>query len=173
MQRSKFDPTFLNFTLGAPLSQHVSRKFAEDVAAFRIHSLPPVPSRMGHEDYCLTTGDMHNPREINENIPPPGYGTQEQYPVGDLSGKLQGRNKGYWHQYVLPGTSSELNGLYWDIFLPLQGRYSIAQRSLVIYTFNRSNVTNITKMIWGCSSLSQYQRNGIYQQNMVTAQVGR
>ncbi|XP_052836220.1 LOW QUALITY PROTEIN: uncharacterized protein LOC128252495 [Drosophila gunungcola] len=171
MQRSKFDPTFLNFTLGAPLSQHVSRKFAEDVAAFRIHSLPPVPQRMGHEDYCFTTGEMHNPREISDNIPPPGYGTQEQYPLGDLSGKLQGRNKAYWHQFVLPGTSSELNGLYWDVFLPLQGRHSIYQRSLVIYTFNRTDVSNITKNIWGCSSLGQYQKNGIYQQNMVTAQV--
>ncbi|XP_070142466.1 LOW QUALITY PROTEIN: uncharacterized protein Rsod, partial [Drosophila kikkawai] len=170
-QRSKFDPTFLNFTLGAPLSQHVSRKFAEDVAAFRIHSLPPVPNRMGHDDYCWTTGEMHNPREVTENIPPPGYGTQEQYPIGDLSGKLQGRNKGYWHQYVLPGTSSELNGLYWDVFLPLQGRHSIDQRSLVIYTFNRTDVNKITQNIWGCSSLGQYQRNGIYQQNMVTAQV--
>ncbi|XP_017091861.2 uncharacterized protein Rsod [Drosophila bipectinata] len=170
-QRSKFDPTFLNFTLEAPLSQHVSRKFAEDVAAFKIHSLPPVPQRMGHEDYCWTTGEMHNPRELNDNIPPPGYGTQEQYAVGDLSGKLQGRNKGYFHQYVLPGTSSELSGLYWDVFLPLQGRHSIVQRSLVIYTYNRTDVEHITQSIWGCSSLGQYQKNGIYQQNMITAQV--
>ncbi|XP_034664777.1 uncharacterized protein LOC117899105 isoform X1 [Drosophila subobscura] len=170
-QRSKFDPTFLNFTLGAPLSQHVSRKFAEDVAAFRLHSMPPVPHRIGKEDFCLTTGDMHNPRDLQEKVPPPGYGTQEQYAVGDLSGKLQGRNKAYWHQYVLPGTSSELSGLYWDVFLPLQGRYSIAQRSLVVYTFNRTDVQNITKSIWGCSSLSQYLRNGIYQQPMFTAQV--
>ncbi|XP_002020566.2 uncharacterized protein LOC6594740 [Drosophila persimilis] len=170
-QRWKFDPTFLNFTLGAPLSQHVSRKFAEDVAAFRLHSMPPVPQRIGREDFCLTTGDMHNPRGLQKNVPPPGYGTQEQYAVGDLSGKLQGRNKAYWHQYVLPGTSSELSGLYWDVFLPLQGHHSIAQRSLVIYTFNRTDVQNITKNIWGCATLSQYLQNGVYQQPMFTAQV--
>ncbi|XP_068153414.1 uncharacterized protein Rsod [Drosophila tropicalis] len=170
-QRSKFDPTFLNFTLGAPLSQHVSRKFAEDVAHFRIHSLPPVPQHMGKAEYCQSTGDMHNPRNLQEHIPPPGYGTQEQYAIGDLTGKLQGRNKHYWHQYVLPGTSSELSGLYWDLYLPLQGRHSIAQRSLVIYTYNRTDVENITQSIWGCSTINQYQKNGLYQQAMFTAQV--
>ncbi|XP_064552755.1 uncharacterized protein Rsod [Drosophila montana] len=171
-QRSKFDPTFLNFTLSTPHAPHVSRKFAEDVAAFRIHGLPPAPQRIGQPDYCETTGDLHNPRELQqEHVPPPGYGTQEQYALGDLSGKLQGRNKQYWHQYVLPGTSFELSGLYWDLYLPLQGRHSIAHRSLVIYTFNRSDVHNITKNIWGCSPLNQYQRNGVYQQPMFTAQV--
>jgi len=42
-----------------------------------------------------------------------------------------------------------------------------------VYTFNRTDISKITKMIWGCSSLGQYQRNGIYQQNMVTAQVSK
>lgn len=172
MQRSKFDPTFLNFTLATPLAQHVSRKFAQDVSGFKIHSLPPTPHRIGQPDYCETTGELHNPRELQlDHAPPPGYGTQEQYAIGDLTGKLQGRNKKYFHQYVLPGTSSELSGLYWDLYLPLQGRHSIAHRSLVIYTFNRTDVLNITQSIWGCSTLNQYQRNGIYQQTMFTAQV--
>lgn len=173
-QRSKFDPTFLNFTLATPLAHHVSRKFAEDVSGFKIHSLPPTPQRIGQPDYCETTGELHNPRELQlDHAPPPGYGTQEQYAIGDLSGKLQGRNKKYFHQYVLPGTSSELSGLYWDLYLPLQGRHSIAHRSLVIYTFNRTDVQNITQSIWGCSPLNQYERNGIYQQPMFTAQVRR
>ncbi|XP_030370724.1 uncharacterized protein LOC115621265 [Scaptodrosophila lebanonensis] len=174
IQRSKFDPTFLNFTLGAPgkFRQQVSQKFAADVAAFRLHNLPPIPHRAGHADYCSTTGELYNPSELSqENLPPPGYGTQEQYAVGDLSGKLHGRNKEYYHQYVIPGTSSELSGLYWDVYLPLQGRHSIAHRSLVIYTHNRTDVQNITQSIWACSPLNQYQRNGIYQQNMFTAQV--
>lgn len=48
--------------------------------------------------------------------------TIDQYPVGDLSGKLQMRNKEYPHKYLLPLTpGNELNGIYWDIFLPLQG----------------------------------------------------
>lgn len=134
-QRSKFDPTFLNFSINTvgEHAQHVARKFAEDVAAFRIHQLPPVPLKMGKPDYCESTGSLYNPREIEkETIPPAGYGTQDQYPVGEISGKLQSRNKKYYHHSFLPGASSELNGLYWDVFLPLQGLDSIAYRSMVI-----------------------------------------
>lgn len=58
-----------------------------------------------------------------------GFGTQDQYPIGDLSGKLLNRNNA---SIVVPG-SQELNGMFWDVFLPLQGVYSILHRSLVIY----------------------------------------
>lgn len=172
-QRSKFDPTFLNFSINTAgeHAQHVARKFAEDVAAFRIHQLPPVPLKMGKPDYCESTGSLYNPREIEkETIPPAGYGTQDQYPVGEISGKLQSRNKKYYHHSFLPGASSELNGLYWDVFLPLQGLDSIAYRSMVIYHYNRTNLENITEQIWHCGTINQYQKNG-YQKQMFTAQV--
>lgn len=173
-QRSKFDPTFLNFTLASAgkYAQYVSKKFAEDVAAFRIHNLPPVPHKSGLSNYCRSTKELYNPRELEKSsIPPAGFGTQDQYPVGDLSGKLQNRNKDYYHHYLLPGSSSELSGLYWDIYLPLMGPHSIAHRGLVILTYNRSNVENISESQWGCSSISQYEKNGIYQKPMTTAQV--
>ncbi|XP_061393687.1 uncharacterized protein LOC133329207 [Musca vetustissima] len=173
-QRSKFDPTFLNFTMNtvAENATNVARKFAEDVAAFRIHQLPPAPLKLGLPGYCESTGELYNPREVEKHqIPPAGYGTQDQYPIGDLSGKLQSRNKNYYHHYFLPGTSSELNGLYWDIFLPLQGLESIAHRSLVVYQYNRTQLDNITEMVWDCANINQYQPNGIYQKPMFTAQV--
>lgn len=173
-QRSKFDPTFLNFTLesAGKHAHYVSRKFAENVSAFRIHKLPPVPHKVGKADYCHSTGELFDPRSLGKSsVPPPGFGTQDQYPIGDLSGKLQSRNKDYYHHYLLPGSSSELNGLYWDTFLPLQGLYSIANRGMVIYTYNRTNVENITESPWGCATINQYQRNGVYQKPMFTAQV--
>lgn len=173
-QRSKFDPTFLNFSINAASenSTHAIQKFAEDVSSFRIHSLPPIPQKYGHPNYCQSTGSLYNSKEIETHIiPPPGFGTQDQYPLGDLSGKLQSRNKHYFHHYQLPGSSSELNGLYWDVFLPLQGIDSIAHRSLVIYQYNRTNLENITESKWCCATINQYQKNGIYQKVMFTAQV--
>ncbi|KAL9892126.1 superoxide dismutase family protein Rsod isoform 1-T1 [Glossina fuscipes fuscipes] len=173
-QRSKFDPTFLNFSINAASenSTHTVQQFAEDVSSFRIHTLPPTPQKYGHPNYCHSTGSLYNPKEIETHvIPPPGFGTQDQYPVGDLSGKLQSRNKHYFHHYQLPGSSSELNGLYWDVFLPLRGIDSIAHRSLVIYQYNRTNLENITESKWYCGTINQYQKNGIYQKVMFTAQV--
>lgn len=58
-------------------------------------------------------------------------GTQEQYPIGDLSGKLLWRNN---ETDLVPG-SLELRGEFWDIFLPLQGRYSVIHRSFIIYKY--------------------------------------
>ncbi|XP_037950401.1 uncharacterized protein LOC119681315 [Teleopsis dalmanni] len=172
-QRSKFDPTFLNFTTVSTASQvhTIIRKFAEDVASYRVNMLPPVPYELGQSGYCQSTAQIYNPLELIDNIPPPGYGTQDQYPIGDLSGKLQERNKDYYHHYILPGTSAELSGLYWDTYLPLQGIYSIAHRSLVINNYNRTNIENITESIWSCSTITQYQKNNIYQKPMFTAQV--
>ncbi|XP_055905372.1 uncharacterized protein LOC129940875 [Eupeodes corollae] len=173
-ERSRFDPTFLNFTLSSTGrdTDRVSKKFAEDVSGFRIHSLPPDPIRKGKPDYCISTDEIFNPHEIDmKAAPPPGFGTQEQYAIGDLSGKLQSRNKDYYHNYKLPGASSELSGIYWDIFLPLQGINSIVHRGMVIYTFDRSNPENIKEEPWGCSTIAQYQKNGIYQKPISTAQV--
>lgn len=60
-----------------------------------------------------------------------GMGTQDQYPVGDLSGKLLRRNN---DSELVPG-SEELKGSFWDLFLPLQGRHSIIHRTLVVYKY--------------------------------------
>lgn len=172
-QRSIFDPTTLNFTISSVSGKTEDNvKYAEDVAAFRVAELPPAPQRANRDDYCASTGNLFNPRELERtSFPPPGFGTQDQYAVGDLSGKLQSRNKKYFHHFILPGASSELDGIYWDVFLPLQGKHSVAHRGLVLYKYNRSNLKNITEDRWGCSSILQYEKNGIYQKSMFTAQV--
>jgi hypothetical protein len=53
--------------------------------------------------------------------------------IGDLSGKLKGRNKNEQHDYFLPAdVTQELDGIYWDIFLPLQGPHSIYHRGFFL-----------------------------------------
>ena len=59
-------------------------------------------------------------------------GTQDQYPVGDLLGKYKGRTEYLNHKYLLPGLANELNGAYWDVFLPLGGKQSVVHRSVVL-----------------------------------------
>lgn len=173
-QRSKFDPTFLNFTMRSasnkPISNH---KYAEDVSAFKINQLPPSPQKAADKNYCMTTDSIFDPRqtEIETTIPPPGFGTQDQYAIGDLSGKLQSRNKEYYHDYYIPVSSSELSGIYWDVFLPLQGPNSISHRGVVVYRYNRENPHNITSEPWTCGTISHYKKNGIHQVPMFTAQV--
>ena len=61
-----------------------------------------------------------------------GLGTQDQYAIGDLSGKLQGRKEGVHSRDILPG-SSKLSGLYWDTYLPLSGINSVVHRSIVVH----------------------------------------
>lgn len=100
-----------------------------------------------------------------------GYGTQEQYALGDLSGKHQSRSKNYPHHYYLPGKSSELSGIYWDIFLPLEGKYSIAHRSLIVKQYNRTDGENVSSYNWLCGTITPYEPNTAKQLTMFTAQV--
>lgn len=101
-----------------------------------------------------------------------GIGTQDQYFVGDLSGKVQQRNKNYPHNYLLPTLpSSELSGIYWDVFLPLSGAYSVVHRGITIDRHNRTNSQQITKMIWLCGTMMLYRKSTGYQLKMTTAQV--
>jgi len=72
------------------------------------------------------------PKLLTRNNLIVGFGTQDQYAIGDLSGKLQGRKKGSYHNDILPG-SAKLSGIYWDTYLPLSGIHSIVHRSLVLY----------------------------------------
>lgn len=102
--------------------------------------------------------------------------------MGDLSGKLQMRNKEYPHKYLLPLTpGNELNGIYWDIFLPLQGQHSVVHRSIIIERYNRTAVDDanleqqqqqqLRTSIWSCATITLYQENRHYQLPMITAQV--
>lgn len=99
-------------------------------------------------------------------------GTQEQYFLGDLTGKLQQRNKIYPHNYLVPSLpSSELSGIYWDVFLPLSGIHSIAHRGISIDRYDRTNPQNITKSMWLCGTMTLYHKSTGYQMKMNTAQV--
>ena len=134
LQRSRFEPTWLNITFkSSDGSLESNFEYAKNIASYKIHELPPSPLYANAENYCATSGNIFNPRHIEDhNLPPPGLGTQEQYMAGDLSGKLTGRNKMEKHNYVISDGTNELNGIYWDLFLPLFGKHSIVNRGFVM-----------------------------------------
>lgn len=173
-QRSPYEPTWLNFTVHSAKNElRENTEYLRDLAGFQINNLPPNPVLANVKSYCDSTGNIYNPSDVDNNSKPPaGYGTQDQYPVGDLSGKLQMRNKNYPHNYLLPITpGNELNGIYWDVFLPMHGIYSIVHRSLIVERYNRTDSVNTTRSNWACGTLTLYQNNRQYQMPMSTAQV--
>lgn len=173
-QRSPFEPTWLNFTVHSAKNElRENTEYLRDLAGFQFRYLPPNPALANKDTYCNSTGPVYNPSNVEtHNIPPAGYGTQDQYPVGDLSGKLQMRNKDYPHKYLLPLTpGNELNGIYWDVFLPLQGLHSVVHRSITIERYNRTDAANTAKSLWTCGTVTLYQENRQYQMQMITAQV--
>lgn len=144
-QRSTFEPTWLNFSFtSTDKSLKSNFEYAKNIASYKVHDLPPSPLYANAENYCATAGSVYNPRNMEDlNLPPPGLGTQEQYFTGDLTGKLVGRNKMEKHNYVLPDGTSELNGLYWDCFLPLSGQVDFSLRfyfSLFVLVSSNINV---------------------------------
>ncbi|KAB0794972.1 hypothetical protein PPYR_11811 [Photinus pyralis] len=170
-QRTQFEPTFLNFNLSTAKGDlETSLVYSSSVAGYRIHELPIAAAKtVGQmENSCLTTKFYYNPLKINVNmLPPNGYGTQDQYPVGDLSGKLLGRNK-----FVsLVEGGQELSGQYWDVFLPLQGQFSVIHRSLVIYKNTQYPTYAIMPEPWICGAIVLYEQNFKYQKQMFTAEV--
>lgn len=134
MQRSKFEPTWLNFTFtSTDGSLKNNFEYAKNIASYNVHVLPPSPLHANSNSYCKSSGSVFNPRNLeNHHLPPPGLGTQEQYFVGDLTGKLTGRNKMNKHNFVIPDGTNELNGIYWDLFLPLSGQHSVVNRGFVM-----------------------------------------
>lgn len=133
-QRSKFEPTWLNFSFTSSDGSLKSNfEYAKNIASYTIHDLPPSPLYANADNYCATSGKVFNPSAMKDhNLPPPGFGTQEQYFAGDLSGKLTGRNKMEKHQYVIPDGTNELSGIYWDLYLPLFGKHSVVNRGFVM-----------------------------------------
>lgn len=83
-----------------------------------LHEMPLIPKTyktpLNINNNCLGIGNIFNPTSklfptVTERL------TQDQYAIGDLSGK-----------YNYDSSS-------WDIFLPLFGSNSVIHRSLVIY----------------------------------------
>ncbi|XP_055616039.1 uncharacterized protein LOC129762078 [Toxorhynchites rutilus septentrionalis] len=173
VQRSRFEPTWINASFSSITNelQH-NVNYAKDVAGFKINTLPLHSYSADQENFCSTSGPTLNPFNMqSKDIPPPGFGTQDQYPVGDLSGKLTNRNKKEMHRMYLPGTSAELNGYYWDAFLPLQGVHNVIFRGFTVERYNRSDPSNITAMPWACGAVTLYEISRPYQIPIVTAQV--
>lgn len=135
----KYEPTLINFT-------SINSMLDFDLN-YNIYDLPPHPKMIGTSEYCSTTGSLYDPLHkksskvsvrvmfiittsfwqslsvLDNIIPPPGYGTQEQYPIGDLYGKHSPRNG--------QTAVSSLSQLFWDTFLPLTGIHSIIHRSII------------------------------------------
>ncbi|XP_053206055.1 uncharacterized protein LOC128390368 [Panonychus citri] len=92
----------------------------------KIHQFPVSPRLMAGENICAenVTGTVYNPFKYRKNTKP-GQGSNDQYQVGDLSGKYG------------PLTNQDENGnvfgVHVDLNLPLFGRHSIIGRSLVIH----------------------------------------
>lgn len=134
--------------------------------------LPADPLLADQPERCASTGNLYNPTEINLNsLPPPGYGTQDQYAIGDLLGKLKNRNKEYDHSFFIPEKSMELNGIYWDVFLTLEGPNSVVHRGLLIEKYNRSVPTDLSSVTWTCGTLLLYDPRTSYQVPMTTLEI--
>ncbi|KAK2588649.1 hypothetical protein KPH14_006415 [Odynerus spinipes] len=169
-QETPFNPTWVNISL-TPVNLEARLRYATKVANYRIHELPPEPAKFLKDvgESCLTTKNMYNPSKIDEKtIPPAGLGTQDQYSIGDLSGKLQGRKEGSYHNDILPG-SATLHGIYWDTYLPLSGVHSVVHRSLVVHKYNETDNKGIIPWVCGTFFLQLAQNTG--QMPMFTAQV--
>ncbi|PZC73227.1 hypothetical protein B5X24_HaOG209907 [Helicoverpa armigera] len=164
-QRSPFDPTWTNFQLGASDQDYESNlRFVSSVLQYSVQELPPRLVGDDIASICNTTGGIYNPTYIDlSNLPPPGMGTQDQYPVGDLLGKHKDRTEYLNHRYLLPGLAHELSGAYWDVYLPLHGASSVLHRALLVE--RRSPKQDV------CGTILQYEAETEYQTPMSSAQV--
>ncbi|XP_011497265.1 PREDICTED: uncharacterized protein LOC105361711 [Ceratosolen solmsi marchali] len=172
VQENPFNPTWVNISL-MPINDLETRlRYETKVASYRIHELPIEPDKLIQEtiDPCLTTKNVYDPLKIyDKEIPPAGYGTQDQYAVGDLSGKLQGHKEGSHHFDILP-SSAKLSGIYWDTYLPLSGINSVVHRSLVVYKYNEIN-DKISIIPWVCGTFAVQLPENAGQMPMNTAEV--
>ncbi|KAJ8709474.1 hypothetical protein PYW08_009478 [Mythimna loreyi] len=165
MQRSPFDPTWTNFQLGAADGDYESNlRFVSSVLQYVVRELPPRLIGDDVDSLCNTTGGIYNPTGLElTKLPPPGMGTQDQYPVGDLLGKHKDRTEYLNHKYLLPGLANELSGAYWDVYLPLQGVHSVMHRALLLE--RRPPKRDV------CGTILQYESDTEYQTPMFSAQV--
>lgn len=124
------------------------------------------------KNHCDSCGPIFNPSNINlEKTPPAGFGTQDQYAIGDLSGKLQNKNKNYPHKYFIDASTAELNGIYWDVFLSLEGANSIVSRGITIQKYDRTNVSHVIESILACGTFALYDPKSSFQTAMTSAEV--
>lgn len=127
-------------------------------SGFHVHMFP-VPYRVHENDnLCQATGGHYNPFQVDPSTSPkPGQGTNDQYELGDLSGK-----------YGLLDSGPSINfhfSIHADFNLPLFGTYSIVGRSVVIHRPDGSR--------WICSTIGYPEAVTIAHANFVHPVVGR
>ncbi|RWS31303.1 uncharacterized protein B4U80_11343, partial [Leptotrombidium deliense] len=127
-QRYKMDPTVVTVTL-----ENVEGR----AKLYHIQQFP-VPVRISMRDkVCseLSIGHRFNPYSVNASqSPSPGFGTNDEYEVGDLSGKYGVLSEGRNH-----------SGVHVDMNLPLFGINSIIGRSVVLLKPNNER--------WVCATI--------------------
>lgn len=161
-QKFKFEPTLVNFSLFAtPNKSRENIELVRSVSKILVANLPPNPIFANKLDFCSTSGEVFNPTGIDlSKTPPPGLGTQDQYAVGDITGKLRDQS------------NAALTGQYLDLFMPLEGGNSVVHRGFAIERHNNSDATtaNATKY-HSCGTLTLYDDATHYQTAMFTAEV--
>lgn len=173
-QKGRFDPTWLNFSFESTDNDQVTlQKYAQALSSISIRELPAVPGYKSNiTKFCESSGKIFNPHKVDlKTIPPSGFGTQEQYPIGDLTGKLLNRNPDEVHSYFQPGSSKELSGIYWDVFLPLEGPHSVNHRNLLFQKHNRNPALNQTEVVLSCGMLVAFEENKKYQTPIETVEI--
>lgn len=149
-QRYRFDPTIVTVSLNNLMGRG---------KWYHIHEFP-VPPKVTHtEDQCsaFSVGGHFNPFGIKmSDSPAPGVGTNDQYELGDLSGKY--------------GVLTEQNedshfGIYVDFNLPLFGANSVMGRAIVIHRPNGDR--------WICSTISHPEDSLVAEATFYFPVVGR
>lgn len=157
-QKFKFEPTWVKFNFFT-----VSNKSRENIELVRsvskilVTDLPPNPIFANKIDFCSTSGEVFNPTNVVLNKVPPHLGTQDQYAIGDITGKLKLQN------------NAELSAEYWDIYMPLEGMNSVVQRGFAIQRHNNNDTVETAYDT--CNTLTLYDEPSLYQTAMFTAEV--
>ncbi|KAM8962430.1 uncharacterized protein RCH25_037970 [Pelodytes ibericus] len=119
-QTSDLDPTSISFTFSG-LGSHAG--------GYHIHDLPVIAGSANPCSNELIRGHF-NPFGVNMSAsPPPGHGTDDEYEVGDISGRIGSL-----------GDKDRMAKNYNDTNFPLSGSHSILGRSLVIHYSNGSRM---------------------------------
>ena len=115
-----FTENALDFLTGMTKVEVRLASLHSDAAAYHVHKFP-TSHNTRPEDICQASdvGGHHNP--FQAYYPGPLGGSQDQYEVGDLSGKYD----------MINGVTYSTDRL--DATLPLQGPYSVVGRSVVIH----------------------------------------
>lgn len=158
-QKFKFEPTIVKFNFFAVTNKSRDNvELVRNISKILVTELPPNPIFANRIDYCSTSGETFNPLSMDlKQIPPPGLGTQDQYAIGDITGKLKTQN------------NAELSGEYWDLYMPLEGTNSVVHRGFAIQG-HHNNATVDTKY-HSCGTLTLYDDVTHYQTAMFTSEV--